>query len=302
MGGWLHGNGEQPSGSDQDNLHFAGLEHDAESDTEHAQFRNYASAQGRWLAPDPYMGSYDSTNPQSMNRYAYALNNPTSMLDPSGLYTLPTGPCDPNYSDCDPGGPSNPIGCVSWGTQGCIPYPNPGNPGNPGGGSGGGNPGPPFVFKVNATTTQITDLALQVARLEFVPFGVAPNNGSPANPCSGANPNNLNYTAANGQQHIMQNHMAGGKGPGIYAGDWTAIQLLNQATLTMGTQPPSQLLRDARQNTYTLQWTAPPMIWPLSLIFTNNIGWSTPGQPTPTNRLVVTTNCSTVVTSYPIPQ
>jgi hypothetical protein len=122
------------------------------------------------------MGSYDLTSPQSMNRYAHALNNPTSMLDPSGLFTLPTGPCDPNYSNCDPGGPSNPIGCVSWGTQGCIPYPNPGNPGNPGGGSGGGNPGPPFVFKVNATTTQITDLALQVARLKFVPFGVAPNN------------------------------------------------------------------------------------------------------------------------------
>jgi hypothetical protein len=100
----------------------------------------------------------------------------------------------------------------------------------------------------------------------------------------------------------MQNHMAGGKGPGIYAGDWTAIQLLNQATLTMGTRDPSQLLRDARQDTYTLQWSAPPMMWPLSLIFTNNIGWSSPGQPTPTNRLVVTTNCSTVVTSYPVPQ
>jgi hypothetical protein len=133
-------------------------------------------------------------------------------------------------------------------------------------------------------------------------YALAPNNGNPTNPCSSANPNNLNYTAANGQQHIMQNHMAGGKGPGIYAGDWTAIQLLNQATLTMGTRDPSQLLRDARQDTYTLQWSAPPMMWPLSLIFTNNIGWSSPGQPTPTNRLVVTTNCSTVVTSYPVPQ
>jgi RHS repeat-associated protein len=46
---------------DQDNEHFAGLERDAESGTEHAQFRNYASAQGRWLAPDSYMGSYDLT-------------------------------------------------------------------------------------------------------------------------------------------------------------------------------------------------------------------------------------------------
>jgi RHS repeat-associated protein len=70
---------------DQDSEHYAGLERDAESGTEHAQFRNYASAQGRWLSPDPYMGSYDLTNPQSMNRYAYVLNNPMSFLDPSGL-------------------------------------------------------------------------------------------------------------------------------------------------------------------------------------------------------------------------
>jgi hypothetical protein len=36
--------------------------------SEHAQFRQYSFLQGRWLAPDPYMGSYDPTNPQSMNR------------------------------------------------------------------------------------------------------------------------------------------------------------------------------------------------------------------------------------------
>ena len=94
---------------DQDNLHFAGLERDAESGTEHAQFRNYASAQGRWLAPDPYLGSYDLTSPQSMNRYAYTLNNPTSFLDPSGLYRLPDRSTNDNsctFADCitDSGG------------------------------------------------------------------------------------------------------------------------------------------------------------------------------------------------------
>jgi hypothetical protein len=43
--------------------------------------------EGRWLTPDPLGGNI--TNPQSLNRYAYALNNPTSMTDPSGL-----SPCD----------------------------------------------------------------------------------------------------------------------------------------------------------------------------------------------------------------
>ena len=52
--------------------------------SEHAQFRQYSS-QGRWLAPDPYAGSYDPTNPQSMNRYAYVLNNPLSFIDRLGL-------------------------------------------------------------------------------------------------------------------------------------------------------------------------------------------------------------------------
>jgi RHS repeat-associated protein len=110
------------SGADQDSLHYAGLEHDAESDTEHAQFRNYASAQGRWLVPDSYLGSYGLTNPQSMNRYAYALNNPVSFIDPSGLdATCDTDP-QTGLLECTSYYPINPppTGCVSFGTQGCI--------------------------------------------------------------------------------------------------------------------------------------------------------------------------------------
>ena len=42
---------------------------------------------GRWMSPDPLSG--DVSNPQSLNRYAYVLNNATSLTDPSGL-----GPCD----------------------------------------------------------------------------------------------------------------------------------------------------------------------------------------------------------------
>jgi RHS repeat-associated protein len=68
----------------QDTLHFTGLDQDADY-TENARFRNYSPAQGRWLSPDPYDGSYDLTNPQSFNRYAYVRNNPLSFVDPSGL-------------------------------------------------------------------------------------------------------------------------------------------------------------------------------------------------------------------------
>jgi len=72
-------------GSDADASHYATLDHDYESDTEHADFRQYSSAQGHWLSPDPYSGSYDFSNPQSFNRYVYATNNPLGLVDASGL-------------------------------------------------------------------------------------------------------------------------------------------------------------------------------------------------------------------------
>ena len=45
--------------------------------------RKYAYDLGRWLSPDKLGG--DVTNPQSLNRYPYVLNNPESMTDPTGL-------------------------------------------------------------------------------------------------------------------------------------------------------------------------------------------------------------------------
>ena len=42
------------------------------------------------MSPDPYSGSYDSANPQTMNRYSYVLNAPFSYLDPTGLVALAT--------------------------------------------------------------------------------------------------------------------------------------------------------------------------------------------------------------------
>ena len=48
-----------------------------------SQSRDYPPTLGRWLSPDPEGG--DVTNPQSLNRYAYVLNNPTSLTDVLGL-------------------------------------------------------------------------------------------------------------------------------------------------------------------------------------------------------------------------
>jgi RHS repeat-associated protein len=79
------GDGYSASGQDDNSLHYGQQEHDAVSGTENAQFRQYDSTVGIWMSPDPYLGSYDFTNPQSLNRYAYALNMPGGAVDPSGL-------------------------------------------------------------------------------------------------------------------------------------------------------------------------------------------------------------------------
>ena len=71
--------------------HFTGLEHDTESGLDHAMFRQYESNAGRWTSPDPYDGSIDANNPQTLNRYAYVGNMPMNFTDPSGLMPLGCG-------------------------------------------------------------------------------------------------------------------------------------------------------------------------------------------------------------------
>jgi len=66
-------------------------ERDAESQLDQTPGRTYEPRLMRWLSPDPVAG--DVMNPQSLperagifdNRYAYVLNNPTTLIDPLGL-------------------------------------------------------------------------------------------------------------------------------------------------------------------------------------------------------------------------
>ena len=75
--------GEQTHGKTCDqNYHFAGMYRDGETANDYTQFRMYESNLGRWMTPDPLGG--DILNPQSLNRYAYVLNNPTNLIDPLG--------------------------------------------------------------------------------------------------------------------------------------------------------------------------------------------------------------------------
>ena len=80
---------------DTDANHYAFLDSDKETATDHADFRQYSNAQGRWMAPDPYDGSYDPSNPQSLNRYVYSNNSPLSYTDSKG-----ENPDQDGYGNC----------------------------------------------------------------------------------------------------------------------------------------------------------------------------------------------------------
>ncbi len=72
--------------------HFTGKEWDAESGNDYFGARYYASTMGRFLSPDyndtgddpdpvPYANYED---PQTLNLYSYARNNPLTLSDPNG--------------------------------------------------------------------------------------------------------------------------------------------------------------------------------------------------------------------------
>jgi len=98
---------------DFDAYHFAGMDEDGSNFD--AQYRKYNPTQGRWLSPDPYDGSYDFSNPQSLNRYNYVLNNPLSYRDPLGLMEVLD--CNADNTVCVDGG-GDCWWCWDWGFGG----------------------------------------------------------------------------------------------------------------------------------------------------------------------------------------
>ncbi len=75
--------GEQVTVSTVVQKSYAGLFRDGEAGLDYAEARSYQVRTGRFNAPDPvYAGLFA---PQAWNRYGYALNNPLSFVDPTGL-------------------------------------------------------------------------------------------------------------------------------------------------------------------------------------------------------------------------
>jgi RHS repeat-associated protein len=72
------------SDSDSNHYKFTGKERDSESGLDNFDFRYYASTMGRFMKPDDPLVFWDQSNPQSLNLYEYALNNPTSNTDDDG--------------------------------------------------------------------------------------------------------------------------------------------------------------------------------------------------------------------------
>jgi RHS repeat-associated protein len=108
-----------------DGYNFASLDYyDTSTTTVLAPFRVFSPNIGRWHSPDPLGG--DVTNPQSLNRYAYVLNNPMTLTDPTGLNPCPTiGPggsyaCTPEQAAQS--NVSGPAGSIYNGIAGANPF------------------------------------------------------------------------------------------------------------------------------------------------------------------------------------
>jgi RHS repeat-associated protein len=67
---------------------FTGMRQDSVAGLFDFPAREYSN-EGRWHSPDPSgSAAFHLTDPQSLNRYAYARNTPLSMVDPTGLYFI----------------------------------------------------------------------------------------------------------------------------------------------------------------------------------------------------------------------
>src|ERR1700735_3816441 len=79
------------SASSGNTYKFTSKERDTESNLDNFGARYDSSILGRFMSPDPLLNSGRPGSPQTWNRYAYALDNPLRIVDPTGLYNVDCG-------------------------------------------------------------------------------------------------------------------------------------------------------------------------------------------------------------------
>jgi RHS repeat-associated protein len=70
--------------TDKQRLKFTSKERDAETGLDYFGARYFSSAQGRFTSAHNGAGPFDFIDPQSLNRYTYGFNRPTTVIDPDG--------------------------------------------------------------------------------------------------------------------------------------------------------------------------------------------------------------------------
>jgi RHS repeat-associated protein len=79
---------------------FTGKERDSESGLDNFGARFDSSALGRFASPDDGFVGWDQGDPQTLNLYTYARNNPLNMVDDDGHDAKPAGRCGPVCQFC----------------------------------------------------------------------------------------------------------------------------------------------------------------------------------------------------------